>query len=253
MEYSEAEIESYLVDIWNGDIDLESLPEDLYDAIRSQYKDELFKRFGGLDDFEEGSKEYDLLLQMTENIDRFSAAKLATMTSEFIALADEHDNSDDYLTASRERFGVYSGAYEQTEMNNVTSQAYNASIWMQIENDKEDLPYLEYDAVMDDNTSDICAGLNGLTLSVDDPQVSIVSPQNHNNCRCLWRQVENPRTMTKEHKEGLKYADENIDEPFRNNVGKTGMIFGKGSGYFDVANETKGLAKRNFNLPINND
>ena len=60
----------------------------------------------------------------------------------------------------------------------------------------------------------------------------------------------NKLTPQKE-KEALRHRVTKIMHPmFKNNPGKTGMIFNEHHPYFDVPDEYKYLAKQNFNLTI---
>jgi SPP1 gp7 family putative phage head morphogenesis protein len=65
--------------------------------------------------------------------------------------------------------------------------AYNDGRDSIISNDaiKESHPYLRYDAILDDRTSDICAELNDTTLPQDDEFWDSHRPPMHFNCRCI--------------------------------------------------------------------
>jgi hypothetical protein len=128
-----------------------------------------------------------------------------------------------------------------------------AVLWDQIENTKDIFPYLEYKAVIDSKTSEICKPLDGVILKVDDPFWSKYSPLNHFNCRCTIKKLDkytdklttNPDRMAEITKEL------NVPKEFQMNSGKDGYIFNpKEHPYFKVAPKDKANAGVNFGLPI---
>ena len=110
------------------------------------------------------------------------------------------------------------------------------------------MPNLEYSAVMDPNTSEICAPLDGIIAPVDDPIWDKIMPLNHFNCRCLVLQTDSPATP-----DYTQTADNVIDTMqgvFKNNPGKSGEIFTKDHPYFEVSNQYREWAKQNFGLDL---
>ena len=43
-----------------------------------------------------------------------------------------------------------------------------ARLWKEVQRDKHIFPFVQFDVVMDDHTSDICSPLNKVIMSVDD-------------------------------------------------------------------------------------
>lgn len=65
--------------------------------------------------------------------------------------------------------------------------AWNTGRWQAFEESKDAFPYLQYIAVIDQSTSEICQPLDGQIHHIDDPFWDIWSPPNHFNCRCRLR------------------------------------------------------------------
>lgn len=115
----------------------------------------------------------------------------------------------------------------KTEYQTAISSSQMAAQWMRIQRDKDILPLLEFDAVMDNRTTELCKSLNRVIRPVDDPFWDAYYPPNHFNCRSGVRQI----------RDGEITKDENIDYPdlpkmFLTNVGKTGLAFPSGSAYY---------------------
>ena len=62
----------------------------------------------------------------------------------------------------------YNVHYLATERNTALASGQMAVYWNRIEQQKNIFPYLKLIVVEDDNTSEICAPLDGITLPVDD-------------------------------------------------------------------------------------
>ncbi|HLW61882.1 MAG TPA: minor capsid protein [Flavobacterium sp.] len=124
--------------------------------------------------------------------------------------------------------------YLKTEYNTVVAGAQMSRLWAEIQRDKAIFPLAQFVVVKDGRTSDICAPLDGVTLSVDDPMLAYFFPPNHFNCR----------TTVKKLRRGVitdKYELPDIPEAFRNNVGVTGEIFTKENRY--IANMPEDVIK----------
>src|SRR5699024_1365521 len=99
-----------------------------------------------------------------------------------------------------------------------------AAKWVRIQKDAKTLPFLQFDAVMDDRTTELCRGLAGVIKKANDPFWEVWYPPNHYNCRSDGRQL----------REGKVTPDEGRNFPetptrFRTNVAQQGLIFPPGS------------------------
>lgn len=252
MKYTDKQIKELLHGIETGKINGYNLPEDLYNAITDYMKDGVFEGFGSnLKNVIEQDRE--LLTQLVENVHIFSGAKTYQQVKEINSLLVDDNgelrSSSEFNKLGREKFELWNDTWGETEYKTAIGQSQMASKWNDIERNKDVLPNLEYSAVIDENTSDICEPLNGIIAPVDDPIWDTISPLNHFNCRCLIMQVDTEPTENYEDK--AQEVEGNMQDIFKFNAGKTGEVFTKEHPYFDVPKEDKEYAKRNFDLPIN--
>lgn len=73
--------------------------------------------------------------------------------------------------------------YLETVFRTNTISAYNAGRWEEIQRNKENIAFLEYVAIDDSRTTEICSALDGIRLPPDDPFWKTHYPPNHFNCR----------------------------------------------------------------------
>lgn len=114
--------------------------------------------------------------------------------------------------------------YLKTEYNTIVGGAQMSRLWNDIQRDKAIFPLAQFVVVKDGRTSDICAPLDGVIVSVDDPMLAYYFPLNHFNCRTTVKRLRRGKITD-------KYELPDIPEAFRNNVGKTGEIFTKDNAY----------------------
>lgn len=252
MEYSDAYVKKLLQDLYDGTYNERNLPEDLYFRIADYLKKGVYSAWNkeSLIDFE--GKDLELVTELRENVYMFSAAKTFQQTKEITDYLIDNDGNivsfDDFFEKASAEFEKYNRVYAQTEYDTAIGQAQSAIAWDTFEQEKDVLSNLEYVAVLDPNTSDICEPLNGIIAPVDDPIWDTIAPLNHFKCRCVLQATE--KDVSDNIKEQAKESIDNMDDVFKNNPGKSKQIFSKDHPYFQVGNRDKAYAKRNFDLPI---
>lgn len=106
-----------------------------------------------------------------------------------------------------------------------TQNAYNRGRWEQFQEDKEDFPYLMYDAINDTRTRPSHSAMDGIIRHVDDPFWNTHYPPNGFRCRCKCI-VMTESQANRRSKEGgglNKAIDESTMKPDKNwdyNIGK---------------------------------
>lgn len=252
---SEKQINKYIEGIYDGSITEYDLPLDVYEAIVGFLKDGLYKGFGQTLEEAEGL-DLELLTELRENVYMFGAAKTYQQTKEISSLLLDEDGelrtSKEFNDIARETYDNWTDNWGETEYQTATGQGQAAAKWNDIEKQKDVLPNLRYSAILDDNTSDICAPLDGLVAPVDDPIWGTVAPLNHFNCRCVLLQEDGDAELTPDDDkdEAFEKVDGEMSGTFKGNPGKDGMVFTEDHPYFEVAKEDRDFAKRNFDLPI---
>lgn len=243
--------------IYSGAVTLRELPKAIYNYTADKLKRGVKKGVGfGFSDVKYNSPDRKLLANLTENVYKFSAAKTFQMTREMteaMVVDDKVIPFNEFKKAVVEIANIYNGDYLRTEYNTAIASAQSASAWSRFENEKETLPNLRYSTIGD--ACEICLPMDGIVLPVDDPFWDSNNVPQHFNCLCLLEQEDETVALTSDkdrdqlaaNLEGLK------DEMFKNNVGKTEIIFNSDHPYFSVPKEFKKFAEENFGLEIPED
>ena len=191
IDYSEEQIEKLIAGIYAGEITLQSLPVDLYEAIAKVLNNGVKE---GMLNVKFGKASKALKAELTENIYIFSGGKTFQQVRE---MQKYLLGADGYITPYNEFkkialviFEKYNKTWLETEYITAVGQAMNAVKWKDIERFKNIFPYIRYDAVMDAHTSEQCKLLNGTTLKVEDKFWDTHSPLQHFRCRCILTQLE---------------------------------------------------------------
>jgi SPP1 gp7 family putative phage head morphogenesis protein len=257
-EYSDDDIDALMEYIYAGVISDKVLPEGLYLAIAEYLKKGLYDGFGGaLADFPIGSIDHELITQLRENIYHFSGAKTYQQVremSDLLVTGERVSTFKDFKAGAMEVFDQYNKTWLQTEYDTAIGQAQNGRLWNDIQSTKDVFPMLEYSAVMDANTSDICRPLDGIILPVDDPKWMTIMPLNHFSCRCTVTKIDKygdeKETSKAEADEKYNQVTGKMQDVFKSNPGVTGQVFDKDHPYFDVAPGDRKNAAQNWGLPI---
>ncbi len=80
--------------------------------------------------------------------------------------------------------GVRNPYWLETHYRNNMMNAYNAGRWQQLQ-DTETVQYLQYNAILDEGTTELCDELDGLILVRNDKRWQTIYPQNHHSCRSI--------------------------------------------------------------------
>jgi SPP1 gp7 family putative phage head morphogenesis protein len=263
VKYSDRLIQALFKGIYTGKVKPRALPSSLYFAIADYLKKGIYEGYGTSLSSLKATKmpagfstaDKLLLTELRTNIYLFSAAKTYQQVREMSNALIGEDGKIVSFKQFREKadqtYSLYNKTWLQTEYDTAIGQAQAAQKWTEIEKNADILPLLEYSAVLDKRTSDICKPLDGIIAPVGDPIWKRVAPLNHFNCRCLLLPVsEGKQTSAKAKKAKVDETEKQMDDLFKMNAGQDKYVFSKKHPYFDVAPKDKGLAKKNFNLKI---
>lgn len=247
--FSDDEINRVIYDIYNGSINLQNLDYHTYKKVADKLKDGVFDGFGKDKTkvmFE--SPDYRMLKDLTENVYIFSGAKNYQQVREMSSLLTKDGgivSASEFQKVARPVFDKYNVNYLTAEYNSAIAQSRSASQWMDIEKDKDVLPYLQYVTAGDGRVRPEHAELNGIIKTVDDKFWSMYMPPNGWNCRCHVIQLSEGKVTNTDH-----LVVKNVPEIFKFNAGKDRIVFSNEHPYYDIAAKDKDFAKTNFNLPI---
>ncbi|MBO7567547.1 MAG: minor capsid protein [Bacteroidales bacterium] len=207
---------------------------DLLQATVKPYIDGITKGYGKtLADVDWNTPDAKTLQKLTENVFQFSASKDFHILSDMTAAlkgADGKMRSFDDFRAEVDKMNVkYNQNWLRTEYNQAVASSQCAARWTDFEKHSKSMPFLQYQAVMDGNTRAEHAALHGVIKRVDSDFWDKYYPPNGWGCRCEVIQLPG-----KNHKEtpaeAIKFCK--VDDMWKVNVGKKGVVFPKGHPYF---------------------
>ena len=186
-----------------------------------------------------------MLLHLQKNVYQFSAAKnwhqIKALTEALIG--------DDNKLRSYSQFKKVAYQINDTQVNTWLKTEYNTAIaggqmaakWVNIQANKDTLTLLEFDAVIDGRTSDLCHSFNKIVLPVTDSFWKTNYPPNHFSCRSSVRQLSSGKETNKR---DIVYP-EKLPPMFQVNLAEQGLAFPPKHPYWD------GVPK-SFIKPANN-
>jgi SPP1 gp7 family putative phage head morphogenesis protein len=137
--------------------------------------------------------DYNMLAALQKNVWQFSSAKnyqqLVQLSKALVDDDGKLRTFSDFKDAAKEVNDKFINQWLQAEYNLAVAGGQMAGKWVDIEANKDVLPLLEFDAVIDEQTTELCASLNGTVRPVDDAFWNTYYPPNHFNCRSTVRQV----------------------------------------------------------------
>lgn len=173
--------------------------------------------------------DFNMLAALKKNVWQFSSAKNYTQMRQLSdALLDNYGKLRTFEQFKEAAFAInqdHIGRYLKAEYELAVAGSQMAGKWVEIEANKKILPLIQFDAVIDSQTTDLCKSLDGVTVPVDHPYVKKYYPPNHWGCRLTVRQLASG-VVTK----NLPHPE--IPEMFRTNLGQQGLVFPKGHPYF---------------------
>lgn len=201
-------------------------PEALKEMFAAQLWAAVVKGYGSdISDVDFDSPDYDMLTALKEDIYDFSSGKYGMMTS---SLFNELMDSDgrvrswtEYRDAAHTITNSHVHTWLKAERNLAITSAQAASKWVNIIKNRDDLPLLMFDAVIDDHTTEICRNFNGITLPIDHWFWKQYYIPNHYGERSLIRQLDEGETTD----ESTIVFPEKIPDMFKVNLAELKKIF----------------------------
>jgi SPP1 gp7 family putative phage head morphogenesis protein len=179
------------------------------------------------------------------NIFAFSGAKTMTQFEAFSKLLVKDGKKiatfkefKDAISAQNIRFNE---RYLQVEYDSAIAQGQMAARWQEIQENREGSEYLEYRTAGDERVRASHKALDKKVFHIDDKILDRIYPPNDWNCRCTMVQVADPAQVTPPSDHDHLERQASIPKYFRNNVGKTGMVYTDGHPYFKGIPKTSQL------------
>jgi SPP1 gp7 family putative phage head morphogenesis protein len=114
-------------------------------------------------------------------------------------------NSEDFKNFTDHRLKTIAG----TE----TTKAYNKGRLEQFKADPDFVQAVQYSAVLDKRTTQICKRLNGKIMDINNPLVNVYLPPNHFNCRSIIVPVTSLDSWTESDFKGVERPKEGFSNP----------------------------------------
>lgn len=210
------------------------MPDELNNSITQAYANIFMDAVGkGFGEIDYTTPDSDMLHSITKNVYQFSAAKNYTQMRQLSqALIGEDGKLRTFSQFKKVAFEInqtHAVNHLQAEYDTAIASAQMARKWSEIQANKKTLPLLQFDAVIDGQTSDVCRPLDRIIKPVDDPFWNIYYPPNHFRCRSMANQLSGGR-VTPDH--AIVHPTKGIPDMFKTNMAKTGMIFPSGHPYW---------------------
>lgn len=191
----------------------------------------------------------EMLNDLALNVYQFSSAKnysqLRQLTQALIGDDGKLRSFSEFKRAAFEINNEHVANWLKAEYDTAVGSAQMARKWSEIKRNKESLPLLRFNAVLDGGTTQLCRSLDGVIKPVNDPFWRLYYPPNHFRCRSIVDQLPSGRT-TPDYE--ITYPD-NIPDMFKTNMAETGAVFPANHPYFigapqSVMNEAAKLYKK---------
>lgn len=254
--FNEEAMEIYLLQVYAGAITPENLSVGYHEKVGLKLEEALTIGFGvGLNSLNYTSPEYTVFRKMRTNIFVFSAAKqyqqVRTM-SQFITQEGIKSTFSEFKSLAKNVFTEYNTNYLKTEWITAIGQSQMAREWVEADQKKDIIPYLQYRTQRDARVRDEHAALDGITLPVDHPFWKTYMPKNGWRCRCFTVSKQSAKVTDLSTRDLTDLADEKkFPKVFQMNPGVDGLVFNPNHHpYFFVARGDVGLKQNNFNMPI---
>lgn len=168
--------------------------------------------------------------KLLNNVWQFSAAKTYTQLKN---MGEALVRPDGTIRDLKE-FSIESGQIAATHLHWLKAERINAiggaqmvALWEKIQAQKDIFQLLEFIAVIDKQTTELCGSLNGVIKPVDDPFWLTYFPLNHFGCRSTVKQLRSGKITPDD-----KIVYPVIPEMFRTNLGEGGLVFPEDHPYY---------------------
>jgi len=189
--WTDKEIEAFILKVYGGEVSREKLPRDLYNEILRRLTDAVISGFGDGLKIDGGAS---LLKDFNDNLAVFSAAKTYQQVNDMANfIFDDNGNKTAFSVFKKhadEIFETYNENWLKTELNTAASLASSAKYWLEIWRDKDIFPYLKYVTIGDERVRHDHELLDGIIRKVTDSFWDEYFPPNDWNCRCIVEQLE---------------------------------------------------------------
>jgi SPP1 gp7 family putative phage head morphogenesis protein len=175
--------------------------------------------------------DYNMLEHLRNSVYQFSGAKnyqqLRELTSALVSPEGKLRTFEEFKAIALTINDRYMKTWLQAEYNLAVAGGQMASKWVDIERNSSELPLLQFDAVLDNQTTALCRSLDGTILPINHAFWKTYFPPNHYNCRSTVRQIASGKQTP-----ARKIPSADIPPMFRTNLAQHNLIFPEDHPYF---------------------
>jgi SPP1 gp7 family putative phage head morphogenesis protein len=210
-----------------------SLNQSITHAYANIFSKAIEKGYGvNLNEIDYNSTDANAITNLIESAYHFSAAKNYTQLRQLTAaLVDDKQKLRSFSEFKKAAYTItdaHNNKWLKTEYNTAIASAQMASKWQDIQANKNTLPLLQMDVILDTQTSATCKPLEGVIKPIGDPFWATYYPPNHFGCRSTVRQLAKGK-ITPDHE---IVHPEKVPPMFKTNLAITGNLFPNDHPYF---------------------
>ena len=187
-----------------------------------------------------------------------SYAEMSEMRNLVFDTSGNKKSEYQYLQDVRERMKVFNENYLKAEYDAVVNGTMQGERWLDITDNAEIAPYLEYVTAGDDRVREAHKTLHGVIEKIDSGFWKQYYPPNGWRCRCTTKQLSEREAKHAGYKEGrtddnMKLAGKLVPEYWRRNTGEQIILDANQTAYFKFVpgkNDKNQLsAVKHYNMP----
>jgi phage gp29-like protein len=213
---------------------------DLYVWTRDKLFAGVTKGYG---DYTPETPDEDMIMHLQKNIQVFSGFKTYNQLKDAQSLLTEENGQVrsfiDFRNDILQLDSQYNVNWLNAEYNLAVTNAQMASRWIDIEKNQKILPMLTFRTSGGDNVCPVCSPFDGISKPVEDSFWDVNYPALHFGCVCDVEQSDSEV----ETDIGERDLPE-VKPMFRNNVGKSGVVFPNSHPYFKVNKTERNIIHR---------
>jgi SPP1 gp7 family putative phage head morphogenesis protein len=241
---TQKEIDALIDGVWSGKFKRDRLPEWLFNWIADNLTQATENGFAAGNAAKLIGEDVELFNAFKKNTYYFAANKTKAELDELQkAMFDgsKKVSRNEFVKRAKKINEQYNENYLRTEYNTSERLARSGREYRDAQATKDIFPTLEFVAVMDSNTRDEHADLNGVVRPVDDGFWNTYMPPLGYNCRCRVRRRE-----TTQKSDLRRVKKPKVDYQFKTNVVKSRRIWSKSHPYFKAGNVNAKKAANNL-------
>jgi len=219
--------------IYDGKLKPGQIDATMVKKIAGQLMKGVFKGYGKTFESKDlTNSQRTFLTRLNDNVHVFSGFKTYQQLNEATLLIKTDDNKlksfSDWFSDFKQISTTYNEVYQNAEYGNCVSSAQNAASYQDfIENG---IDTLTFQTAEDDRVRPEHQMLDGMTVDIDNPVLDTYYTPLDWGCRCEWvpGQKKNITSVN-------DYMMPDIPKMFKNNVGKSGIIFPETHPYYETS------------------